>query len=286
MYSRMKKLSGNSRVLYETNLFSDENFGDPSIFTGFDFDNVWKMDEKNGIPTLKNVGNPIISKPKYTETQSTAVVHNGRIVNPIRTSEDLHNILLNEDLTYVLINDIDLSGVNWQPIGTDTNNAFIGTFDGNGHSIKNLTINSSQAYVGLFGVIKGAKISNLIIESPNVMNTSNSTGALTGWGCWRIYYNFCRHKKRNNSWSRATTGGLIGGIGTYGSSKISQAYSTNQVFGTSYTGGLVGYGGGSRHTFTDVFATGDIKGTDYTGGLLGYTGEKKIAFQMHMHPEM
>ena len=178
----------------------------------------------------------------------------GTQANPylIETLEQLNAVRNNLNSHFKLTADIDLAGVNWQPIGASTSNAFGGTFDGNGHTIKNLTINSSQAYVGLFGVIKGAKISDLIIESPNVMNTSNSTGALAGWDVGgSIITSVGTENGVING--QSYTGGLIGGIGTNGYSKISQAYSTNQVIGTSYTGGLVGYGA-KNHTFTDVFA--------------------------------
>ena len=64
---------------------------------------------------------------------------------------------------FKLTSDIDLTGVNWQPIGTSSSNAYKGTFDGNGHTIKNLTINSTQSLVGLFGYIQSAQIRNLIL---------------------------------------------------------------------------------------------------------------------------
>lgn len=50
------------------------------------------------------------------------------------------------DKTYVLLADIDMTGVDWTPVS----NTFYGVLDGNGHTISNLNINSSERYVGLF----------------------------------------------------------------------------------------------------------------------------------------
>lgn len=56
--------------------------------------------------------------------------------------------------TVTLMNDIDLGGVEWTPIGT-TEHPFSGVFDGQGYTISNLKVNSTSGYAGLFGYIKG-----------------------------------------------------------------------------------------------------------------------------------
>lgn len=60
--------------------------------------------------------------------------------------------------------DIDLSGVPFEPIGSEEY-YFCGTFDGEEHTISNLVINSYSKYVGLFGYLKGATIENVILDS-------------------------------------------------------------------------------------------------------------------------
>lgn len=67
---------------------------------------------------------------------------------PIYDAEDLQN--MQEDLTanYILMNDIDLSGINWKPMqpsktGVYTS-GFTGTLDGNGFTIRNLTVNGEK----------------------------------------------------------------------------------------------------------------------------------------------
>ena len=95
----------------------------------------------------------------------------------ITTVEQLQAISNDMTADYELGCDIDLSGVNWIPLGasaTQTDNSqisFTGTFNGNGHTIKNLTItrNTTERYnfVGLFSRI-GGTIQNLVIKDANI----------------------------------------------------------------------------------------------------------------------
>ena len=81
---------------------------------------------------------------------------------------------------FILDNDIDLSSVsNFTPIGTSSNK-FKGTFYGNGHTISNLTINSSSGYTGLFGYTDGATIQDLGVVDAEITSTEYYTGGLVG----------------------------------------------------------------------------------------------------------
>ena len=92
--------------------------------------------------------------------------------------------------SYYLTADIDMSGVKWTPIGFYAYAPFKGQFDGNGHTISNLTVSNSTAGqnaafvgVGLFGVCSGAMIENLYVLDASVTNTATSyvaTGIITG----------------------------------------------------------------------------------------------------------
>lgn len=96
-------------------------------------------------------------------------------------------------LTVNLAADIDLSGVDWTPIGST--NRFEGTFDGQGHSIKNLTssLDSSirtQYGNGLFGdVTGGATIKNLIVDNAYVYDEVKDKGNVYGIVCGYAYGN-------------------------------------------------------------------------------------------------
>jgi hypothetical protein len=79
---------------------------------------------------------------------------------------------------YILMSDLDLSGIEWIPIGTSAL-PFIGKLDGSGYTISNLTINlPSGINVGLFGVNNG-RIQNVHLENTNVTGSSN-VGAIAG----------------------------------------------------------------------------------------------------------
>ncbi|MCL1873843.1 MAG: cadherin-like beta sandwich domain-containing protein, partial [Clostridiales bacterium] len=105
---------------------------------------------------------------------------------PIYTAEDLDNARNKLDGSYVLMNDIDLAEWGeWEPIGDASNwynkdnyyyNSFKGTFDGQGHVIRNLTISgyTDSTYSGLFGFSEGASIKNLGLEDINVDITSSA----------------------------------------------------------------------------------------------------------------
>ena len=134
----------------------------------------------------------------------------------------------------------------WVPIGSShlVSYAFSAIFDGNGHTISNLYINSSASHVGLFGATDtGSEIRNLGLEH----------GSVTGGTGTRTY-----------------TGGLVG-YNYYGT--ISASYATASVTGGTgiynYTGGLVGRNYG---TIIASYATASVTATGtnaITGGLVG-----------------
>lgn len=98
----------------------------------------------------------------------------------ISTLEQLKEMEVNQ--SYQLIADIDLAGEEWTPIG-DIDQPFLGNFNGNGHTISNLTITESHmGFYGLFGYLKGdvenLKISNFLIQVED--NFVINAGALAG----------------------------------------------------------------------------------------------------------
>ena len=99
----------------------------------------------------------------------------------IDSVEKLADINKNLSGNYVLTADIDLEGSEWTPVGAfvmgggeegempDLTAAFTGTFDGQGHSIKNLKINQPEGWaLGFFGCIANSKIGNFTLENATV----------------------------------------------------------------------------------------------------------------------
>jgi hypothetical protein len=101
--------------------------------------------------------------PARHEFENKICVNCGIIA--ITTADDLKNVSSNLSGNYILLNDIDLGGEEWTPIG-DSDNPFTGSFDGNGYKIFNFKITGAVKYASLTGLIgynKGT-IKNLGVE--------------------------------------------------------------------------------------------------------------------------
>lgn len=169
---------------------------------------------------------------------------------------------MNSDLggKYILMNDIDLSslGVVNRAIITGI---FAGTFNGNGYSIKNLTINSNANYSGLFGQTNGATLKNIFLENENINSTASYVGSLIG---------FAQATTIDNSASSNISVKGIGGVGGlvgYLAGTITSSYTTGNVAGTRFIGGLVG-----RQTsgvINSCYTTANVSGTQDIGGFVG-----------------
>ena len=102
----------------------------------------------------------------------------------ITTAEELQAMSDHLDAYYVLMNDIDLSGTAWTPVGT-TAEPFTGNLNGNGKSISNLTITatSNDTAYGLFGVNKG-EVYDFKLEDVNITSVAGTSyqyiGAVAG----------------------------------------------------------------------------------------------------------
>ena len=143
------------------------------------------------------------------------------------------------DINITLDTDIDLTGKDWTPIGTDYDNSYKGTFDGGGHTITGLTVTTNDEYVGLFGYLNRAgTVKNVVMEGVQI--TSN-----------QIY------------------GGSIGGVAGYSWGTIENCSVSGSVSGTVYVGGVVGVQIGGSITGCSSSAT--VKGTVDVGGVAGQT---------------
>ena len=168
----------------------------------------------------------------------------------VSTPEQLDNIRNNLSGNYQLANDIDMSKYyNFEPIGNENDGAFTGSFDGNGHTIKNLPLDyDTYKYVGLFGYLDGP-VYNVTLENVDV-KSSRYGGGIAGY---------------------ADTNGTIRNCAVSGMVTVKNSY-----FST-YSGGIVGY---SNAEITDCENSAYIVGLSskdhyYRGGIVGYT-EKNI----------
>jgi hypothetical protein len=225
---------------------------------------------------------------------------NGTELDPyqVATAEQLNNVRYHLDKHFIQTANIDLNAapyntdLGWEPIGS-YGSPFNGTFNGNGKTISNLTINRSTAdYVGLFGIAgQYAKIQNVKLENTTVTGRNNTgglvgtnadsitnscaTGAVTGseYVGGLVGYNLVGDITNSYATVAVSGGTWVGGLAGYNDwATISGSYTTGAVTGTAYVGGLVGQN--RQGSITNSYATVAVTGTDnYVGGLVGCNQE-------------
>lgn len=211
----------------------------------------------------------------------------------IKTAEDLQAIANNLSGKYILMNDIDLAGIEWEPIGKHDPTAedpwagaFKGEFNGNGFSIKNLTVaaDKDDTSVGLFGATDGATITNTIVENANVTAPSDyneiAVGGLIGIS---RDTNIDNVTVTGNIAGHQGVGGLIGvvddshGLGTTTISNVNTDVNVNSEF---YAGGLIGRVDSTQHhalMIENCHTSGNVTVADScAGGLIGEAGKTII----------
>ena len=180
------------------------------------------------LAAAKDPGYTIESNGSYTVYNADGLLNVAELVNGGKT-----------DINITLDKNIDLTGKDWTPIGTNVDNSYKGTFDGGGHTITGLTFTTNDEYAGLFGRLNRAgTVKNVVMEGVQI--TSN-----------QIY------------------GGSIGGVVGFSLGTIENCSVSGSVSGTVYVGGVVGAQWGVSITGCSSSAT--VKGMVYVGGVAGQT---------------
>lgn len=169
-----------------------------------------------------------------------------------------------------LTKDIDLSGEAWTPIGIG--GAFYagmppysGTFDGKGHTIKNLSIDSSAHYVGLFGYVYGGTIRNLTVSGS--VKGSEHTGGIAGAANGGTFEN-CANQCAVQG---GTTGGIIGFATEEGTLIVRDCYNVGSITTTTgnSVGGIIGQCINTSGTIRNCYNAGTVTGTASVGAIIG-----------------
>lgn len=180
------------------------------------------------LAAAKDLGYTIESNGSYTVASADGLMNIAKLVNGGKT-----------DINITLDKDIDLTGKDWTPIGTDYDNSYKGTFDGGGHTITGLIFTTNDEYAGLFGWLNRAgTVKNVVMEGVQI--TSN-----------QIY------------------GGSIGGVVGSSWGTIENCSVSGSISGTVYVGGVVGVQIGGSITGCSSSAT--VKGMVDVGGVAGQT---------------
>ena len=213
----------------------------------------------------------LLEDPGYTD--------DGQGNYTVTSAEGLKNIakLVNEQwnlgINITLTADIDLSGIDWTPIGIDYNHQYTGTFDGGGHTITGLTVTTSDQYAGLFGRIgSGGKVMNVKLEDVQIEsdNGTSDVGGVAGWS----YGNIENCSVSGSVSGNSTAGGVVGA--QWGGS-ITGCSSSATVKGVTYAGGIAGYTNNGA-TLTACYATGSVtlesinQYGNFAGGVVGSNG--------------
>ena len=183
------------------------------------------------LAAAKDLGYTIESDGSYTVTSADGLMNVAELVNGGKT-----------DINITLDKNIDLTGKDWTPIGTDYDNSYTGTFDGGGHTITGLTVTTNDEYAGLFGYLS---------------NFNNAAGTVKNVVMDGIQIT-CNHRS-----------GYAGGVVGYSWGTIENCSVSGSVSGTVYVGGVVGVQIGGSITGCSSSAT--VKGTVDVGGVAGQT---------------
>ena len=180
------------------------------------------------LAAAKDLGYTIESNGSYTVYNADGLLNVAELVNGGKT-----------DINITLDTDIDLTGKDWTPIGTDNDNSYKGTFDGGGHTITGLTFTTNDQYAGLFGRLNRAgTVKNVVMKDVQITN--------------------------NRSWSA-----FAGGVAGYSWGTIENCSVSGSVSGTVYVGGVVG--AQIDGSITGCSSSATVKGTVDVGGVAGQT---------------
>lgn len=159
--------------------------------------------------------------------------------------------------------DINMAGKEWTPIGTDENNSYNGTFDGNGKTITGLTVNQSEKnYAGLFGCLgSDGKVQNLTLENVHISGVFY-VGSVVGT-------NFGTVSGCTASGNITGTETVVGGVVGWNKGTVTGCTASGNISGRQGTGGVVGENVGTVSAC--YHATGDVTGNiNYVGGVVGW----------------
>mgnify|MGYP004592476715 FL=1 len=213
-----------------------------------------------------------------------------------------------EGYTIYLENNLDLGGraengnwettanesLKWTAIGKTEANTLKATFEGNKHIIKDVYVNSTDDYNGIFGnsnsisnltiknsYIKGAVCNGAIVGfcregtienchniNTTVVGTNYICGGIVGQS--RAEIKNCSNSGKITVLSSTSENGGAGGIVGHIREKISGCYNTGDITCKNYkfTGGVVGYAY-TDSSIENCYNTGSINGANYAGGIAG-----------------
>lgn len=224
------------------------------------------------------------------------------IFNPIQL-HNIRNFTGYDDVYFKLMSDIDLTEFiddnspteGWEPIGS-VQSPFMGSLDGDGHTISGIRIDRKADCVGFFSCVKNANISNLKFEGTTIKGNSlvgafigaadnsvingvsasfNNVEGMTGTaGLIGSAQDGCRITSSQYAGAVNVAGDYVGGLVSWVYDNVSISKSTvkaTSIIGKGgYVGGLVGNSIESNYADNSISANLISGSSNYTGGAIGY----------------
>ena len=177
----------------------------------------------------------------------------------------------------VLTADIDLNNEAWTPIGPDRDSAYTGTFDGQGHTVRNLSVTGNFNRAGLFGCVKDGTIRKLTVAG-SVSCTANQgwCGGIAGYANDETIENCASLCTVSCTGKDARVGGIVGLV-DYNSSTliIRDCYNIGKITGRSDNGS------GDAGGICGFYMNGKISNCYNVGEITGSGYVSKIAFSAY-----
>ena len=214
----------------------------------------------------------------YDENSDTYVITTVRqmyAMNELASSVDYFGgktVMLGADITLNEGNAADWAANAPENMWTPVN--FSGTFDGQGHTVSGLYVNSTKTYNGLFGtvngnaVVKNLKLVNSYIEG-NGSSTRSGVGSIAGRNHGVIENIYTNAILKNN---KHMTGGIVGMATKTSGSVIRNCWFDGIIYSIDGAGGILGCSYGQKVTVEHCLNTGalNVASGKWVGGLVGY----------------
>ena len=170
----------------------------------------------------------------------------------------------------VLTANIDLNNEPWTPIGPDTDSAYTGAFDGQGYTVRNLSITGDFKRAGLFGCVKDGSIRKLTVAgSVSCTVDYGWCGGIAGCAERETIENCASLCTISYTGKDARVGGIVGWVPNSSSSTIIRdCYNIGNITGGSDTGGICGFY--LTGNIFNCYNVGEITGGEYIDNIAGY----------------
>lgn len=246
-----------------------EQFLSASNFNGFDFISVWGM-SKQSYPVLRNVPNA----SEISETvMGSGTENDPYLIFDRQTFSEIEEYYTQsvstrsgEKIYFRLMQDIDLSGDDWQALFSSQ--AFTGVLDGNGNSITSVSLSATSN--GIFQQAQNAIFKNIVLSNPRISSTAENVAILCGNATSTSFENIT--VQGGTVSSQSSTAAVVG---------TSSDCTFENITLQNATLSGVSAGGVSAVSTNDTFSSitieqSNISATNYAGGVASSTTNSEI----------